>query len=653
LICLGESFVRTVLACLVGWLTAASADTAFVVVANHTEKPITCRVVAKGDKLAGGLITPLAPGEARAFPCGKTPVARYGNDLDKATDTELEPYTAYVFVAGKDKVELKGIEFAGKPVPNHDIPDVDRLVPRLKVPVRLLMDDANPLARGVWEPKLKKRFEEAAAVVGPAAGVTFDPVEIGEWASDPVASSLENLVSDLEEKEKPKPGGLVIGYTCRKIPGLKPGLTLLGPARGPLKPAILIRDGIPINHVDQVEVLIHELGHYFGAVRIPDPNSVMRPSVGDGKANLAKFEFRFDPVNVLLMNLWVEDLRSGKVKKWHQLRPETIARLGRVYDTVWKSYPDVSLAMACEDIAAAAPQVLAALTAPGPAPKVVAIPDAPARDPTPQPPAPAAQKPAPDDPRLRLTNPLPPNLDPAPKPAELSKQEKAIRRVIRGVTLRAIENAKKPDGGADPKLTGDALTDDLVRTAANVAAGEEESVRLAAFAVGLGLALDDSTILRNNPLVRTLCRNVEPDADRKERVAALGSPTVRQRRDWCQHFVVSVALAELVGPKLAEQAGVAKEVADMAGPSGFSFADLTADFAGVEFYNRLKKDSALLEKVKDKFTVADFMPDQKGVSDGLTRAEFEAQYGSTSDERYKKAVATIRERIAGCPAYKK
>jgi hypothetical protein len=53
----------------------------------------------------------------------------------------------------------------------------------------------------------------------------------------------------------------------------------------------------------------------------------------------------------------------------------------------------------------------------------------------------------------------------------------------------------------------------------------------------LPIALDDSTILRNNPLVRSMVRSVESDAERKERIAALGSPTVRKRRDLCQHFL--------------------------------------------------------------------------------------------------------------------
>jgi hypothetical protein len=61
----------------------------------------------------------------------------------------------------------------------------------------------------------------------------------------------------------------------------------------------------------------------------------------------------------------------------------------------------------------------------------------------------------------------------------------------------------------------------------------------------------------------------------------------------------------------------------------------------------------MLGKVKDKFTVADFVPDQTGVSDGLTKTQFETQFGSISDDRYKAAVAEVHGRIAKCPAYTK
>ena len=104
---------------------------------------------------------------------------------------------------------------------------------------------------------------------------------------------------------EPKPGGLVIGYTCRRLPTVQPAFTLLGPARGPLRPAILLRDGLPASGPDQLEVLVHELGHYLGAVRIPDPNSVMRPTVGDGKAELVfQTIYEFD----------------GATLKWHMVK---------------------------------------------------------------------------------------------------------------------------------------------------------------------------------------------------------------------------------------------------------------------------------------------------------------------------------------------
>src|SRR5262249_48731598 len=68
-----------------------------------------------------------------------------------------------------------------------------------------------------------------------------------------------------------------------------------------------------------------------------------------------------------------------------------------------------------------------------------------------------------------------------------------------------------------------------------------------AFLTALGIALDDSTLVRDNRLLAGFYRRVESDEERKRRLAVLGSPTVRGRRDWCQHFAVSCMLTALAG----------------------------------------------------------------------------------------------------------
>src|SRR5439155_12630756 len=101
-----------------------------------------------------------------------------------------------------------------------------------------------------------------------------------------------------------------------------------------------------------------------------------------------------------------------------------------------------------------------------------------------------------------------------------------------------------------------------------------------------------------------LCRRAESDAERKQRLAVLGAPTMRGRRDLAQHFVVSCALVAVVGESLAEAAGLFKEQQDARpGGSGFSFVDLNADLAGVALAMRLKRGGISLEMLEKSYRV--------------------------------------------------
>jgi hypothetical protein len=57
-----------------------------------------------------------------------------------------------------------------------------------------------------------------------------------------------------------------------------------------------------------LELLVHELGHFFGAAHSPETNSVMRPLLADKQANSTRFRIGFDPLNALAMNLVTEEM---------------------------------------------------------------------------------------------------------------------------------------------------------------------------------------------------------------------------------------------------------------------------------------------------------------------------------------------------------
>ena len=145
----------------------------------------------------------------------------------------------------------------------------------------------------------------------------------------------------------------------------------------------------------------------------------------------------------------------------------------------------------------------------------------------------------------------------------------------------------------------------------------------------------------------------EPDDDRTARLAVLGRPTVRGRRDLCQHFAVSAALTETFGAAAAEFAGMAKEMTDMKGASGFSFADLAADFAGIELANVTTADPKRIAAMAKQFLVNDFVPDIAAFPEGLTEKAFKAKYGGTDDAKFKAELDAVRKAVQAVPAYRK
>lgn len=235
-----------------------------------------------------------------------------------------------------------------------------------------------------------------------------------------------------------------------------------------------------------------------------------------------------------------------------------------------------------------------------------------------------------------------------PEPKRSPTPADGARQMVAAVLRAAQANARLP-----APLTGDALTVRYIRDAALASRRLPEDVAPRAFLLALGIALDDSEILRKNPLTANLCRQIESDDERKVRLAVLGEPTMRGRRDWTQHFVVSCLLTEVVGEQLAEAAGLLKEQMDaQPGGSGFSFGDLCADYAGVAFAVRLKKGVVKLDAL-DGFVVTDFLPKASDLPEDLSQAAFVRDYGSVSDPRFRAMQTKLRQRIDALPGYNK
>jgi hypothetical protein len=242
----------------------------------------------------------------------------------------------------------------------------------------------------------------------------------------------------------------------------------------------------------------------------------------------------------------------------------------------------------------------------------------------------------------------------AAAPAEPPARGKAGALVANTkAVVAAVVEAARRNRNAEAPRKGDELTAYYFRAAAAAARKLPADEAAPAYLFGLGVALDTADMLRTNILTRRIWQRVESDRERAARLAVLGTPTVHGRHDLCQHFVVSCALAAVGGPEAAEAAGLLKEVLDSRpGGSGFSFADLSADMAGVAFARQLLASPALLERVERSFNVADYALPPTGLVEGLSEAEFVRRYGSTDDERFRKAQEALHQRVLALPGYK-
>ncbi len=132
--------------------------------------------------------------------------------------------------------------------------------------------------------------------------------------------------------------------------------------------------------------------------------------------------------------------------------------------------------------------------------------------------------------------------------------------------------------------------------------------------------------------------------------------SLRMRHDLMQHFSISAFLSSVAGDALAHATGIFKEVSDSQGGSGFSFADLAADQAGVKFGTMAvtsESSAQSLQKAMSRIIGEDdYMPRINNLPEGLQEGRFKRQYGTTKDVRYKQMQKELDKRIRLCRLYK-
>ncbi len=132
-------------------------------------------------------------------------------------------------------------------------------------------------------------------------------------------------------------------------------------------------------------------------------------------------------------------------------------------------------------------------------------------------------------------------------------------------------------------------------------------------------------------------------------------PLLNHRRDLMQHFVISAAVTATSGTGLANFIAEFKEISDSLGGSGFSFADLAADKAGIAFC-RYALSPATATKLHN-FTQfnglqeQDLMISTHNLKEGLQQEQFEKLYTNTKSPAYRKTSRAIDRQLRELPLF--
>ena len=555
------------------------------VLTNWLNEPVSVSIERLGEPASRVRLQP-----SESVPVFFSGLLRVGFDsMGQRHTVALQPYAAYGFGMrledGATVLQQIGLgETGARVTPPEGAAALADAEP-FALPVKILVDDDEPTHRDIWEDRLRERVAKASEVLEKHAGVGLRVAAVETWDSNDARHDFGFTMREFEREVRPGPARLAIGFSSQYR--IEYGRHHMGGTRGPLHPYILLKERSPnVLEPERLELLVHELGHYLGAAHSPEPWSVMRPVLRAGQQRAAGSQIRFDPVNTLLVAMVGEQLRAGGLRALSRLPLDTKRRMSEIYGALALALP--------EDPAASQLKKLLDRTGGGP-----------------------------------------------------TMSDNNAQQILTQLVEEAKELQSKSVESA--LAEGDQRTKHFVRRAARVAGamGDSDGVRRAML-IALGVFFDDTLTLAKNPLTKPLADRLESPERRLQRMELVGFVTMRGRNDLAKHFFLSALLTAAVGPEQALQIGLAKENADARSGSGFSFADLAADTAGVRFAEGVLDGSLPLEELADGFAVDRFLPEVEGLREGLRLSELRRLY---PDAALQNELAKIEKMVESLPAY--
>ena len=165
-----------------------------------------------------------------------------------------------------------------------------------------------------------------------------------------------------------------------------------------------------------------------------------------------------------------------------------------------------------------------------------------------------------------------------------------------------------------------------------------------------GLAI----VLGHEGIEQLVGQTVTPE-QRKQLARTIGTARLRDRQDWARHFLVSAATELLADRVTGDTMGVFKESIDsQAGGSGFSFADLLANMAGMRFAERATASEQSARRVQmslsEGFRVDSVFPFAADLPEGIPADSFERDYGGVEGAVYARLVRELEYRLQEMPS---
>lgn len=227
------------------------------------------------------------------------------------------------------------------------------------------------------------------------------------------------------------------------------------------------------------------------------------------------------------------------------------------------------------------------------------------------------------------------------------------RALMEAAWARLAQAVAAADG---PTLDLANLLEALLPPPSALAQGDVPAVMLTATGTGTrtGATRDPDPVASNRAALLVLATYVNARGFGLP-VAAAVDPAqrpilLRGRTDLAQHYTASAAISLLAGSSLSHLVGLAKELDDAERGSGFSFADLAANRAGIRLAELATGDREGAHRVQVMARAGldenALMPAIDGLPEGIGGATLRARWISNEAAAFRRLVAHIDQRIA-------